>query len=100
MDPEGKVVAVTGAAGGIGGALVRALIDGGARTVVAADLDLAGVERLSEELGGSRVLARALDVTDERRRRRWWPRSRPAWPRSMCSSPTPDSPPERSQRRR
>jgi NAD(P)-dependent dehydrogenase (short-subunit alcohol dehydrogenase family) len=66
MDPEGKVVAVTGAAGGIGGALVRALIDGGARTVVAADVDLAGVERLSEELGGSRVLAHELDVTDER----------------------------------
>jgi NAD(P)-dependent dehydrogenase (short-subunit alcohol dehydrogenase family) len=57
---------VTGAAGGIGGALTRALIERGARTVVAADLDLAGVRRLSEELGETRVLARELDVTDER----------------------------------
>jgi NAD(P)-dependent dehydrogenase (short-subunit alcohol dehydrogenase family) len=65
MDPEGKVVVVTGAAGGIGGALVRALHARGARTVVAADLDASGVERLSEELGGERVLARELDVCDE-----------------------------------
>ncbi len=65
MDPEGKVAVVTGAAGGIGGALVRALLDRGARRVVAADLDVAGVERLSEELGRERVDARALDVTDE-----------------------------------
>jgi NAD(P)-dependent dehydrogenase (short-subunit alcohol dehydrogenase family) len=65
MDPEGRIIVVTGAAGGIGGALVRALIDRGARTVVAADLDGPGVERLGEELG-ARVLARALDVCDER----------------------------------
>ncbi|HLM84579.1 MAG TPA: SDR family oxidoreductase [Solirubrobacteraceae bacterium] len=65
MDPEGKVIVVTGAAGGIGGALVHALLDRGARTVVAADLDLGGVQRLSEEIGDGRVLARALDVTDE-----------------------------------
>lgn len=65
MEPEGKVAMVTGAAGGIGGALVRALADRGARAVVAADLDLAGAQRLSEELGGSRVIARELDVTDE-----------------------------------
>ncbi len=65
MDPEGKVIVVTGAAGGIGGALVRGLLERGARSVVAADLDAAGVERLSEELG-PRVLARVLDVSDER----------------------------------
>jgi NAD(P)-dependent dehydrogenase (short-subunit alcohol dehydrogenase family) len=65
MDPEGKIATVTGAAGGIGGALVRALIERGARTVVAVDLDGAGVARLSEELGAARVLARTLDVTDE-----------------------------------
>jgi NAD(P)-dependent dehydrogenase (short-subunit alcohol dehydrogenase family) len=65
MDPEGKVIVVTGAAGGIGGALVRALVEGGARTVVAADLNGAGVERLSEELGAARVLPRVLDVSEE-----------------------------------
>jgi NAD(P)-dependent dehydrogenase (short-subunit alcohol dehydrogenase family) len=65
MNPEGKVIVVTGASGGIGGALVHALVEGGAKSVIAADLDGAGVERLSEQLGGSRVLARVLDVTDE-----------------------------------
>ena len=65
MDLEGRVATVTGAAGGIGGALVRALVERGARTVVAVDLDGAGVTRLSEELGPARVLARTLDVTDE-----------------------------------
>jgi NAD(P)-dependent dehydrogenase (short-subunit alcohol dehydrogenase family) len=65
MDAEGKVVVVTGAAGGIGGSLVRAVVARGARTVVAADLNAEGVTRLSEELGAERVLARALDVTDE-----------------------------------
>ena len=65
MEPEGKVIVVTGAAGGIGGALVRALHARGARTVVAADLDATGIERLSEDLGGERVLARELDVCDE-----------------------------------
>jgi NAD(P)-dependent dehydrogenase (short-subunit alcohol dehydrogenase family) len=64
VDPEGKVIVVTGAAGGIGGALVRALHARGARTVVAADLDAAGVQRLSDELGGDSVLARELDVCD------------------------------------
>lgn len=64
MDLEGKNVVVTGASGGIGGALVGALLERGARSVVAVDLDPAGVERLSEELG-ARVVARTLDVTDE-----------------------------------
>jgi NAD(P)-dependent dehydrogenase (short-subunit alcohol dehydrogenase family) len=65
MDPEGRIVVVTGAAGGIGGALVRALHERGARSVIAADLDRGGVERLSEDLGAAHVMARALDVTDE-----------------------------------
>jgi NAD(P)-dependent dehydrogenase (short-subunit alcohol dehydrogenase family) len=66
MELEDRVAVVTGAAGGIGGALVRTLVDRGAGGVVAADLDRAGVERLSEELGDARVQARELDVTDER----------------------------------
>jgi NAD(P)-dependent dehydrogenase (short-subunit alcohol dehydrogenase family) len=65
MDPQGKVAVVTGAAGGIGGALVHELVDRGARCVIAADLDRAGVERLSVELGGALVPPRTLDVTDE-----------------------------------
>ncbi len=51
MDPQGKVAVVTGAAGGIGGALVRGLQERGARAVIAADLK--GTDH-------------ALDVTDER----------------------------------
>jgi NAD(P)-dependent dehydrogenase (short-subunit alcohol dehydrogenase family) len=65
MDPDGKVIVVTGAAGGIGGALVRALLERGARKVVAADLERDGLERLGEELGTANVAPRALDVTDE-----------------------------------
>ena len=65
MELEGRVVVVTGAAGGIGGALVRGLVERGAKSVIAADLERSGVEQLSEELGGARVVARELDVSDE-----------------------------------
>src|SRR3954469_24422311 len=64
METEGSIIVVTGAAGGIGGALVRGLLDRGARTVVATDLDGDGVERLAAEVG-DRVVARVLDVGDE-----------------------------------
>src|SRR5205823_3497301 len=69
MDPRNRNVVVTGAAGGIGGALVRALIGAGATTVVAADvagdqLD-AAVASLNASAAGTRVLARRLDVADE-----------------------------------
>ena len=40
FQPDGAVAVVTGAAGGIGAALVRELAARGASTVVAADLDL------------------------------------------------------------
>jgi NAD(P)-dependent dehydrogenase (short-subunit alcohol dehydrogenase family) len=63
VELEDSVVVVTGAAGGIGGALVRELLRRGARSVLAADLD-AGVESLSAELGAA-VVPRTLDVTDE-----------------------------------
>jgi NAD(P)-dependent dehydrogenase (short-subunit alcohol dehydrogenase family) len=65
VDPEGKIIVVTGAAGGIGGALVRALLRGGASTVIAADRDQAGVQRLCDQLDDARVHARVLDVADE-----------------------------------
>lgn len=64
MGFEGKTAVVTGAAGGIGGALVRGLLEAGATAIVAADLDERGVQALAERLGGS-VTARQLDVTDE-----------------------------------
>jgi len=64
MDLEAKVVVVTGAAGGIGGALVRGLLERDAKSVIAADLDGRGVEALSEELGAV-VVPRTLDVCDE-----------------------------------
>jgi NAD(P)-dependent dehydrogenase (short-subunit alcohol dehydrogenase family) len=59
MDPRGRIAVVTGAAGGIGGALVRALVAAGAETVVATDLNVEGIEP------GDRVVARRLDVGDE-----------------------------------
>jgi NAD(P)-dependent dehydrogenase (short-subunit alcohol dehydrogenase family) len=65
MDLEGKITVVTGAAGGIGSALVRALAERGARSVVAADIDGDGVTRVSEEVGAARVEPRVLDVSDE-----------------------------------
>jgi NAD(P)-dependent dehydrogenase (short-subunit alcohol dehydrogenase family) len=65
MDPEGRIIVVTGAAGGIGGALVRALVARGARRVIATDLDERGVQGLSEELGDTDVVPRVLDVSDE-----------------------------------
>ena len=64
VDFADKVVVVTGAAGGIGSALVRELCSRGAQRVVATDVDAGGVEALSEQLGAA-VEARALDVCDE-----------------------------------
>jgi NAD(P)-dependent dehydrogenase (short-subunit alcohol dehydrogenase family) len=47
-----KVVVVTGAARGIGEALVRRFYSEGARAVVAADLDGAGAEKVAADTGG------------------------------------------------
>jgi NAD(P)-dependent dehydrogenase (short-subunit alcohol dehydrogenase family) len=65
MNPEGRIIVVTGASGGIGGALVRALVERDAQRVIAVDLVADGVEQLSSELGEERVIARTLDVADE-----------------------------------
>jgi NAD(P)-dependent dehydrogenase (short-subunit alcohol dehydrogenase family) len=54
-------VVVTGAAGGIGRALVRRFAAEGAR-VTAADMDAAGAQRIADEVGG---LAVALDAGNE-----------------------------------
>jgi NAD(P)-dependent dehydrogenase (short-subunit alcohol dehydrogenase family) len=52
---------VTGAAGGIGASLVHALLERGARAVVAAD-----IQECSFESAGEGVVTRTLDVSDER----------------------------------
>jgi rhamnulose-1-phosphate aldolase/alcohol dehydrogenase len=60
---EGRVVLVTGAAGGIGRAVVSVLADAGA-CIVAFDLDGDGAREVVEPLG-ERGLALGGDVTDE-----------------------------------
>lgn len=57
-----KVAIITGAAGGIGAAVVRLLHEEGAR-VVATDRNASGIEQLAGELG---VRAETLDVRDSR----------------------------------
>lgn len=64
MRLEGKTCLVTGAAGGIGMAMVEAFLREGA-VVVASDLDADLLaERCASVPGGERVLVRRLDVTD------------------------------------
>ncbi len=54
MDVRDRVVVITGAAGGIGSALARRFHAGGARAVVLADLDDAGVAQIAAELNDRR----------------------------------------------
>jgi NAD(P)-dependent dehydrogenase (short-subunit alcohol dehydrogenase family) len=62
MKLAGKVVVVTGAAGGIGAAMARRFAQEGAKGVVVADLHAAPLEALAKEIGG---LAVACDVGKE-----------------------------------
>lgn len=64
MEIRDSVIVVTGAANGIGEALVRRFAADGARGIVVADIDAVGVERVAADLG---PVARALrcDVRDE-----------------------------------
>jgi len=64
-DFAGKVVVITGAAGGLGRALARAFAAAGAR-IAALDLDEAGAEALAAELRaeGRQALGLACNVTD------------------------------------
>jgi NAD(P)-dependent dehydrogenase (short-subunit alcohol dehydrogenase family) len=62
MDPSERIAVVTGAAGGIGGALTRSLTTAGARAVVAVDLEL---PEPGGGQGSTQLLSRQLDVTDE-----------------------------------
>jgi rhamnulose-1-phosphate aldolase/alcohol dehydrogenase len=60
---QGAVALITGAAGGIGSAVARALAAEGA-CIVATDLDLAGASIVASELGDGAIAA-AADVLDE-----------------------------------
>lgn len=62
MTLEGKVAVVTGGAGALGLACVRALLEDGAR-VALVDLDALRLDTLSRFLRGSRIVI-AADVTD------------------------------------
>jgi NAD(P)-dependent dehydrogenase (short-subunit alcohol dehydrogenase family) len=70
--PAGKVVVITGAAGGIGSATARALAKAGA-TVVVADVDGAAAKSLAHSIGGAAIPMRLPVKSDL----------------SMCSSTTP-----------
>jgi len=61
---EGRRILVSGAASGIGAALVCRLLGEGAR-VVAADLDFYAAEALAQSCGAGRVIPAACDVTEE-----------------------------------
>lgn len=67
MKIDGRVVVVTGGAGGIGRALAKRFHADGARAVVVADLDGAGAEAIAAELEAARpgsALGLAVDVGD------------------------------------
>ncbi len=70
MEIRNRVVVVTGAASGIGEALVERFVLEGAQAVVAADRDAAGVEALAERVSNYSPASRpceavACDVADE-----------------------------------
>jgi NADP-dependent 3-hydroxy acid dehydrogenase YdfG len=61
---QDRVVVVTGAGGGIGGAIVRLVLEGGGR-VVAGDVRAESLEPLRQEWGDDRVATSVGDVRDE-----------------------------------
>lgn len=64
MEIAGSVALVTGASGGIGRALVDALLARGARKVIACDLNAMALDGFAS-VAPERCEARVLDVTDE-----------------------------------
>ena len=62
---SGKSVIVTGAAGGLGASFVHSLLDLGAETVVAVDIDTDGLERLADNINDPRLIVKILDIGDE-----------------------------------
>jgi NAD(P)-dependent dehydrogenase (short-subunit alcohol dehydrogenase family) len=64
MELRERHIVVTGAAGGIGSALVLSFVEEGARAVVVADRDLQGAQAVAGELG-ARALAVEFDAGSE-----------------------------------
>lgn len=66
MQLRDAVIVITGAGSGIGASMARAFVAEGAAALCLADLDLAKVEALAQELGSDRcrTLALAVDVAD------------------------------------
>ena len=62
MEVAGKVIIVTGAASGIGRGLCQRFAKEGAKAVVAADINEAGVKEVAAEVGGDAVFC---DVSKE-----------------------------------
>ncbi|MGE0420274.1 MAG: SDR family NAD(P)-dependent oxidoreductase [Acetobacteraceae bacterium] len=62
-DVTGRVVLVTGAAGGIGQALCKAFVEAGMRVGVC-DIDQAGAERVAAQYGPDKAVAAAANVAD------------------------------------
>jgi 3-oxoacyl-[acyl-carrier protein] reductase len=65
MDIRGKNAIVTGASAGIGRATAIMLATRGAATIVLADIDPAGLERVSREVAqaGAKVITKVVDVS-------------------------------------
>jgi 3-hydroxybutyrate dehydrogenase len=66
MNMQDKIAVVTGAASGIGKQIAKTYFDNGAMVAIA-DLDLAAAQAVAREFDptGTRVLAVAMDVTNE-----------------------------------
>ncbi|MFZ2949296.1 MAG: SDR family oxidoreductase [Desulfuromonadaceae bacterium] len=62
MNLNGKTILVTGANGGVGGALVKALLDKGAAKIYAAARSTAAVKELTR-FNAERIVALRLDIT-------------------------------------
>ncbi len=63
MDPQGKVIVVTGEARGIGAALAKRFVQAGAMSVVISDLVQAEVDATAKEIGAQSAFQ--IDVADE-----------------------------------